>query len=49
MRHTHPKKHEFYINVAATKSNYLQNRKLLILKKTLFQNDITMETHAEED
>jgi hypothetical protein len=43
MKHTQPKKNEFYIGVAATKSNDLQNRKLFILKKTLFHNDVTME------
>jgi hypothetical protein len=32
MKHTHPKKYEFYINVAATKNNDPQNRKLFILK-----------------
>jgi hypothetical protein len=49
IRHTRPKKHEFYIHVAATKSNNLQNRKLFILKKTLFHNDVTMENHAQGD
>jgi len=48
-RHTQPKKHEFYIGVVATKSNDLQKRKLFILKKKHFHNDVTIENHAEED
>jgi hypothetical protein len=49
MRHTQLKTHEFYICMAATKINDLQNRKLFILKKTLFHNDVTMENHTEGD